>query len=260
MPLRSHESTADQKPGKQISSALQASGEPGDNVEPIDTRTLDGALRAHLFERLASLGGKPVIQVSPAMRDLMQLTRPEYDFAIADRGDRMLGLVQFDVTIYRQGKVEQVRPVLAEVALVKPVVMAAGPINRGQTIQSKDVVIQDQTFDRPDRVGMTDLNAVVGQRAVRFMNKGEMLTAKEIEPVPFVVRNDLVTVTARRGSVTIKGVAKALSSASYGNTVELRNESSKQVFLATVTGPKTAELVMSGTVPAQAVAAAGGNQ
>jgi flagella basal body P-ring formation protein FlgA len=228
-----------------------------------DPDTLEGAIHQHIAGRLAKYGGRPAIQVSPSLRDLLHLSRPAYDFTITDASDRLLGLVPLQVTILREGKVEQDRSILTEVSLVKPVVVATGPINRGQTIQSNDITLRDQTFDRSERIGASDLNAFVGQRAVRFINNDEMVTAKDVESVPLIVRNDLVSVTMRRGAVTIKGVAKALSSAGYGQSVELRNEASKQSFLAVVTGPKTAEMAQPRPVQAEtsdSLALAGGNE
>ncbi|MBI4580428.1 MAG: flagellar basal body P-ring formation protein FlgA [Planctomycetes bacterium] len=209
-------------------------------VEP-DPDTLEGMIHRHIAERMAGLGGKSSIQMNPALRELLRLSKPTYEFHITDRSDRLVGLVPLEVAIYREGKLEQVQSVLADVSLVKTVVAAAGPINRGQTIRPQDVVLLERTFDRTDKPGLVNLSAAVGQRAIRFINKDEMVTGKDIEPVPLVLRNDVVMVTARRGSVTIKAAAKALTSAGYGEAVVLRNESSKETFTATVTGQKAAE-------------------
>lgn len=221
--------------------------------------TLEGVIYAHMAARLESLGGKPVVQMSPAIRDLLQLSRPAYEFAIADKSDRLLGLVPFDVTIYRNGNAEQTRSILAEVSLTKAVVVAAGTINRGQTIAPEHMTLKPQTFDRLEKVGSGDVKAFVGQRALRFINRDEPVSTKDVEPLPLIARNDLVTVTIRRGDVTIKGVAKAMAAATYGQAVELRNESSKQTFLATVTGPKTAELSDGGQAIETLSMAGGGN-
>jgi flagella basal body P-ring formation protein FlgA len=226
----------------------------------IDADTLEGAIHQHIAARLAGMGGRPVIQLNPAQRGLLRLSRPAYDFRITDRGDRQLGLVPLEIAIFRDGRPDQVQSVLVEVMLVKPVILAAGTINRGQTIRAEDITVREQSFDRADRIGLSDTAAVIGQRATRFLNKDEMLTGKDIEPLPLILRNDLVTVTARRGSVTITMAAKALAAAGYGQAVELRNEASKQTFTAVVTGPKSAELVPGAAEAADAVSLAGGRK
>jgi len=250
-------------PAKGTVTTAPAESAPPSAPSGPDPDSLEGAIHQHIAGRLTKFGGRPAITISPSLRDLLHLSRPAYDFTIADSGDRLLGLVPLQVTILRDGKVEQVRSILTEVSLIKPVVVANGPINRGQTIRSNDVTLREQTFDRLDRIGSGDLNAFIGQRAVRFINRDELITSKDVESVPLVLRNDLVSVTLRRGDVTIKGVAKALSSAGYGQTVELRNEASKESFLAVVTGPKTAEMRDPAKVqaaPPDALALAGGSQ
>lgn len=229
------------------------------SVQPAmpDEDTLEGVIYKHIAERISALGGRPSIQVSPGIRDLMRLGRPTYDFSIQDRGERLLGLLPLEITVYRDGKIDQVQSTFVNVSLVKPVVVAAGPINRGQAIRSEDVTLREQKFERVDHVAISDPNAVIGQRAVRLISRDEMLAGKDIEPVPLILRNDLVTVSVKRGRISIKATAKALKSAGYGEMVELRNESSKETFVALVTGVKTAELVTStmgaGQTPAQAV-------
>lgn len=235
-----------------------AADEPGSGPAAPDPDTLEGALYAHVAARLEGLGGRPTVQTSPAIRDLLHLSRPEYAFSIADKSDRQLGLMPFDVTIYRNGKAEQTTSILAEVALVKPVVVADAMLNRGQTITAEHVRLKSMTFDRLDKIGSGDLKAFVGQRVLRFINKDDLITAKDVEAVPLIARNDLVTVTIRRGAVSLKGVAKAMEAAAYGQPIVLRNESSKQTFTATVTGPKTAEL-LTGADAGGMLSMAGGN-
>lgn len=265
MPVRASDATRIENTGDRVTTEparLPVVTAPADAVaRPQAADTLEAAIHAHLTQRLAEYGGKPDIQLSPSVRDLLQLSRPAYDFGIALRGEHPLGLVPLDITIYRDGKVEQTRSILAEVSVVRPVVMAAGAINRGQIIGPEHVTLTEQAFDRPQRIATAagDLKAFIGQRALRFINKNELLAPKDIEPVPLILRNDLVTVTVRRGGIEIKGVGKALASAAYGQAVELRNEVSKQTFVAIVTGPKTAELAAESGLAVQTVSMAGGN-
>ncbi len=223
-----------------------------------DPNTLGGALHQHVMQRLGRIAGRPCIQVSPAFTKLLTLSRPNYEFRITDRSERTLGLVPLEISIYREGRLEQVQSILAQVNLVKSVVIATGPINRGQSISSADVCLRERSFERTDELGIDNLAAVVGQRAVRLIGRDEMLSGKDMEPVPLILRNDLVTVTTRIGNVTVSSSAKAMAPASYGQSIELRNEASKQTFLGVVTGPKTAELVAGASMPPATVSMAGG--
>lgn len=228
-------------------------------VIEVDPNTLEGAIRRHVAQRLADLGGTPSLSFSPSLSRILALSRPTYDFRITDRSDRRLGLVPLEITIYEGGRVKQVVPALVQVSLTKPVVVAATAINRGQTVRAEHLTLQERVFDRPEDIGAGNPEIFVGQRARRFLEKGDAVGQRDLEVIPLVTRNDLVTVWSRRGQIRIKSVAKAMGAASYGETVELRSEMSKRTFLAVVTGPKTAELASGrGTASAEVQVLAGG--
>jgi flagella basal body P-ring formation protein FlgA len=51
-----------------------------------------------------------------------------------------------------------------------------------------------------------------------------------------------VTVTLNQGSVQIRTVARAMESGSYGETIKVRNEDTRDVYDVTLTGPQTATI------------------
>lgn len=225
---------------------------PTSDKSRMDPNTLGGALHAHIRNRLANLGGSPMIEFTPAVMRLLGLSRPTYDFAIEDCSDRLLGMVPLSVTIYEGDQVEQVLRVLARVSLRKPVVVAARQINRGETIRADDLGLEDRAFERVGEIGLTETAALIGQRVTSFLKKGEQVSARDVEPMPLVRRNELVTVIVRGRSLMIRASARALSAGGYGDVVELRNEMAKrsaETYTAIVTGPKTVEVGLTAGGP-----------
>ncbi len=208
----------------------------------IDAYSLEAALRGHLGRKLAEMNGVPVIKFSPVVSKVLALTRPQYEFRITDRSTQPLGMVSLEVAIGEQGKPVQTLTMLVHVSVRKPVVVAARAINRSQRIEASDLTMAERLFDRIEDVGLSDPAPLMGQQAKRPVNRGEQLSTKDVEPVPLVQRNDLVTVWVRRGGVSVKGAAKAIGTASYGQPVTLKNDASNQTFTAIVTGPRTAEV------------------
>ena len=51
-----------------------------------------------------------------------------------------------------------------------------------------------------------------------------------------------VTITVRQGGVQISTVAQAMESGSYGQTIRVRNEETRDIFEVTMTGPQTATM------------------
>jgi len=208
----------------------------------IDTSTLEGTLRQHIADRVADLGGRPIARFSPAIARLLAMSRPTYDFRITDTSKRLIGRTSFNVAIYENGKLTQMVPVLAEVLLAKPVVVSSRSINRGQTIQRDDLQIEEQCFDRAEDVTSITMNELVGQRARRLIRRRNRIRPQDVESIPLVKRNDLVTVWVRWGSLEVKSSAKAMEAGCLGDVIQLRNEMSKKTFSGQITGHKTAEL------------------
>jgi flagella basal body P-ring formation protein FlgA len=211
----------------------------------IDRNTLGGALYEHLRGRLAKVGGIPAVEFPKAINRQLGLSRPTYEFAITARGEQLLGLVPLEVTVTDGKGDKQVLQMTAKVSLRKPVVVSARQINRNETIASGDLVLQEQVFDRIDEIGLTETAPVVGQRAKRFIDKGEQVQARDFEPTPLVHRNDLVFVLISRGNVRIKGVARALGTGGHGDVIEVKNEMggrSSSKFAAVIVGEKTVEV------------------
>lgn len=210
--------------------------------------TLEGAIYARIRQRLAGQEGLLSVKFSPSIARLLALSTAQYQFRIADRGEKALGMVALEVTVLEQGAVRHVVQVVCEATLRKPVVVAARALNRGEIIQADDLHIEHRTFDRLENIGLDHTAPLVGQRARRLIKIGEQLGPRDVESVPLVERNDLVTVSVRRGGLTITAAARALAAGSYGDKISLRSESSKETFLGVVTGPKAVELFAADTV------------
>lgn len=230
---------------------------PSPAVQAAPIKTLRDAINAHVAASLSGLGGAPAVRFSPSQERLLALSRPTYDFRIVSLGERRLGLLSLEAAILEGGVVTRTESLLVEVSLTRPVVVAAGAINKGQTITEQDVLLVPRRIERMEDAGIGELSHVIGQRAKACLAKGDRLNMEAIEPVPLVCRNDLVTVFARRGGIEIRSAAKAMGTAGLGAQVELRNELSKQTFVGLVTGLRTAELVESPAGPVETALAQG---
>jgi flagella basal body P-ring formation protein FlgA len=217
---------------------------PGARARQQADRTLEGAVREHIGAVLAEYGGEVEVNFnrSGELRSALSLSEPRFAFRIQTDGSGPLGLLSLRVDVLENGRVVQTVPVVAEVALVRRVVVARRPINRGMTIDERDVALAERRFTSLEGIGVTDLASLIGQQSRRFVGRGEMLTARDVKPVPLVKRGELVTVYHRQGGILIKTVGKALGGGSYGEAIAVKNEGSKRSYDATITGPQTVEV------------------
>lgn len=241
---------AARKPGtsKLPTARTTTTTQPADQDPIPSADTLEGAIYAHIRQRLAGQDGALSVRYSPSFARLLGLSKSQYQFQIADRSDKALGTLALEVTILENGAAQHVAQVLCEATLRKSVVVAARSFNRGELIQADDLRNEIRTFDKLDEIGLAEAAPIVGQRARRLIKNGEQLTPRDVESVPLVERNDLVTVSVRRGGLTITAAARALGAGSYGDTITLRSESSKETFVGVITGPKSVQLSAAGNV------------
>src|SRR5205823_7243913 len=82
----------------------------------------------------------------------------------------------------------------------------------------------------------------VGQQAARELKPGAILTARMLDPVQLVKPGQFVTISVANGAVQVRTVARALEPGSFGQTIKVKNETTREVFDVTITGPQAATL------------------
>jgi len=218
--------------GKKASDPMAARDEP---------RTVEAAVRRDLAGRLAKFGGQVEVRFAAASKGVLDLGGKGVTFNVRPRGSALLGLVNFDVDLVETGKVARTVPVMAEVALTLPVVVARRSINRGAMVRAEDLGMEERRFSRIESIGLTATSAVLGHEAKRYIDRGEMVLTRDVQAMPLVRRGDYVTVWFHRGGLVVRGSAKALKEGAQGERIEVKSEPGGQVYTVVVTGPKTVE-------------------
>ena len=70
------------------------------------------------------------------------------------------------------------------------------------------------------------------------MATGTVLTAKTVQAVPLARAGQFITITLSRGGVRIKTVGRAMEEGSFGQTIKVKNEATKDVYQVVLTGPQ----------------------
>ncbi len=213
--------------------------------KPAPSGTLESAIRRFIAARVPMRDARVEIRFSPANERDLALSDTEFQFEIRARSNRGIGLLSFDVSLVRDGRVERTSPIVAEVSLVKDVVVARRPINRGKTIEGRDLRLEERRFSRIEDIGITELEAAVGQESRQFVKAGSMLHVKQVQAKPLVTRGQRVTIWSRNGGLVIKTTGKAQRAGALGETIEVRRDGAKRrqdLIEAVITGPGTVTL------------------
>ncbi len=207
--------------------------------------SLEAAMRRYIMAKAGGLDGKLEIRFSPANRRDLQIDGPQYRFDVRPRETQVVGLLSYEVDVYQGEELQRTVPIVAEVWLLKEVVSARRSINRGETVEGRDLCIEERRFSNANDVGLTELAAAIGQQSRTFIRPGEMLQPKHLETKPLIGRGDRVMIWSRRGGLVIKTTGRAQREGSIGDVIEVRRDGTKRkqdLLEAVVTGPATVSL------------------
>ena len=218
---------------------------PKEQNPPAQPGTLESVLRQYVSSRVPERDAKLEIRFSPANREDLQLREQDYRFDIRPKDDRPIGLLSYEVDLVRDGQVERTAPIVAEVWLVKDVVVARRAINRGAVIEGRELRLEQRRFSDVQSIGVTDLAAAVGQQSQQFVRPGEMLSPNGLQAKAMIGRGDHVTIWSRQGGLVIKTTGTAQQAGALGEVIEVRRDGTKRkedLIDAEITGPGTVAL------------------
>ena len=218
-------------------SAEEPSRTPTSNEEPA-VRTLRDVLIDDLSVRLRVPAEDIAVSFDPRDEQALHLAEPQFKFNVEPRRVRNLGAVAWDVQVVTEGGRSKKMTVSATARAWQQQAVLARPVAFKQVIRDADVserrILVDALHDEP----LLDAAQAIGQQAARQMPAGTVLTARTVQAVPLARSGQFITVTLSRGGVRIKTVGRAMGDGSYGQTIKVKNESTKDVYEVVLTGPQ----------------------
>ncbi len=205
--------------------------------------TLRDAVLEYFHGELSRYGGRAEVIFDGGAQNMLQLSAPEYSFAVRRRGGRSLGLTSIEVDVRARDQRLQTIPLVVEVSMLRESLVARRTINEGATIRPEDVGLVSMLFTRVDRLGIGDPILAIGQRAKRIIRAGALVESGLLEPVPLVRRGQLVTLISASGSVRVVTTGKATSDGLLGEVIKVRSVDDRRSELdAVVVGVGTVQI------------------
>ena len=223
--------------------------QPAEGTEPAaPVRAAEGpfhTLRDILAEDLAQRLGLDAaqLQLQFNLRDdkVLSLAEPQFRFNVVPQRARALGPVNWQVEVVTDTGVQRVEVAAMAKAWQDQIVLTR-PISAKQIIRDEDVTQKRTLVDKLDDEPLLAHHQVVGNQSARDLKPGAVFNAKMVEPVPLARTGQFVTVTLTTSNVSVKTVARAMESGSYGQTIKVKNEATKEIYEVILTGPQTAEM------------------
>ena len=242
---------------KQPTIVAAAKEPPSPQAEPPAAyRTLRDLLIEDLSKRTNL--SRDVLQVDFAAKNesALNLAEPHFKFNIEPRRVRNLGEVAWEVTILADAGSQKLF-VTATARAWQEQVVVMKPLAFKQIIRDEDIIERRTLVDALGEDPLLARNQVIGQQAAREIKPGTILTARLIDAVPLVKPGQYVTISLQQGGVTVKSVAKAVEGGAFGQTIRVKNETTKDIFEVVVTGPQAARMGPVASVVEPIVTASG---
>jgi len=125
----------------------------------------------------------------------------------------------------------------AKVASLVTVVVAVRSLFREQVIVPGDVALEPRDANELLSGYISDLNQVLGKVLSRPAAAGSVLLPNQAQTKRVIRRGDRVSVLARGAGLTVRSTGTAMADAGVGDTLSVRNESSKKILEGVVEGP-----------------------
>jgi len=168
------------------------------------------------------------------------ITLPQGRLAIEVRertGQGFLGNVFLTAQVNVNGKTVRNISLSGEVLLQKEVIRAARKIDRGTVIAKDDLAFTVEKIKdvRPD--SNPRLEDIVGKRATRNIQAGQILTIPMMQDIPMVQKGKQVVIRADNGLITVTTVGVVQENGQQGDQVKVINVGSGKEIMATVISP-----------------------
>ncbi|QDU08904.1 flagellar basal body P-ring formation chaperone FlgA [Gimesia aquarii] len=154
--------------------------------------------------------------------------------------DRILGIEQ-ELTldlIDSKGAVRQTR-VFCQLQNIPEILAAKYTLNKGTVIRADDLI-----WVKPEKnqTGITDPQLVISRELTRTVHQSHAIRSQDLIEVPLIRDGAIVTVSARRGGITVKREMRARGNGGLGDPITLIALEGRDRLTATVSGYNQAEV------------------
>ncbi len=124
-----------------------------------------------------------------------------------------------------------------EIKVFKPVVVAVKTLAANSVITKADVKLQPWDVSGLRQGYIKSINEIVGQQLKYAVSMGTVMTPTHVRPQKVVRRGEYITLVAVAGTMEVKMNGTAMSDASLGQRIKVKNTSSRRIVEGVVDAP-----------------------
>lgn len=130
------------------------------------------------------------------------------------------------------------------VTVLKSILIAAAPLERGKVLTASDVILAEREVVATPGGYVTTVEGAVGQFIRRSVPAGTVLTPAMLDPPVLVRRGQNVTLEARSGPIIVRMAGVAKGDGTLGEIISVENVASRKLVQGIVRNEKAVEILV----------------
>ncbi len=198
-------------------------------------RSLQETLRDYIAANSAWPGATVTVENLSLKGDA--LVGNEYDRLIVSsrNGARTTGRVSFNITLLKGERSVRTVVAVADVSVLRNVVVAGGPIKMHGDISASDVMLLMRDISKIPVHAAVSLDSVIGKEARRPIQAGSVVRDDYLLRPQLVKRGQSITVLGESGLIVVRSRATAITGGVRGALIKARTPGGREIS-GTVSG------------------------
>ena len=135
--------------------------------------------------------------------------------------------------------------VAVQLTVFEPVVVAARPLTRGQTLKEGDIILTERETGQLEYGYLTRVEDALGMALRRPLSQGDTLSPGVLDAPVLVQRGQNVTLVVKSGGLNVSVNGVAMEAGGAGDVINVQNLSSKRQVQAVVRSEKSVEVLLN---------------
>ncbi len=160
-----------------------------------------------------------------------------------------LGRLPVTIRRYEDGRAVETFTVNVEVRRRVLAVVATRTIGKGDLFNADNLTVTEVWLDSDRGEPVDDPELIRGQVASTVLRESTVIYPSHVRSPLLVKRGELVTVRCFSGVLVVRTVVRAMENGALDDLIQVRNESTRETFNATVTGRRQAVIELNREKP-----------
>jgi flagella basal body P-ring formation protein FlgA len=161
-------------------------------------------------------------------------------WAIRTMSRSPLGTVQVEAQLVEGSRVVQKLSVQMQVQKREMVLVATGPIVKGDVMTKSHFKAEETWSDRKMPTLLTNAKDVIGLEANRDLSAGSNLDSRDFRPVAMAAKGEAISVIFMHGNLKVQTKGRAVDGGKLHDAIQIKNEATNELYEAVLIGKRLA--------------------